>query len=89
MEDAPLQTTQSNLSRTLVNRYVDRLLIGGSEAPSIKVVGDIVVDGNHRYIADLLARRQGYNGPALKRVPGVLPRNPGLAVPWDQVNWYD
>lgn len=89
MEGGPLKTTQSNLSRALVNQYIDMLLSDGSEAPPIKVVGDTIVDGNHRYIADLLARQRGYNGQALRRVPGALPSKSGPVVPWDQVNWYD
>ena len=88
-DDASLKTTQPHLSRGLVNRYADMLLKEGQEAPPIKVDGETIVDGNHRYIADLTARQKGYNGPKLQRVPGALPSNPGPVIAWDQVNWYD
>jgi len=88
MEGAPLKTTQGNVSRELVNNYTDMLLKDGSEAPPIKVDGDTIVEGNHRYIADQLARLRGYNGPPLRSVPGASPSNPGPVIPWGQVNWY-
>jgi hypothetical protein len=44
---------QGELSAPVVNRYIDLLREGG-EAPPIKVDGDIIVDGNHRYAAGVL-----------------------------------
>ncbi|MGG2743414.1 hypothetical protein ACQYY8_29175, partial [Pseudomonas aeruginosa] len=40
----------SGISRPL-QRYVDRLL-KGDVAPAIKMDGNVIVDGNHRYIAE-------------------------------------
>ncbi len=88
MEGAPLKTTQGNVSREMVNNYTDMLLKDGSEAPPIKVDGDTIVEGNHRYIADQLARQRSYNGPPLRSVPGASPSNPGPVIPWGQVKWY-
>lgn len=53
LESATLRTTQEEISAPVVNRYID-MLRTGSEAPPIKVDGDIIVDGNHRYAAGVL-----------------------------------
>ncbi|OEZ54716.1 RHS repeat domain-containing protein [Duganella sp. HH105] len=46
-------TMQAAVSLPAVQRYVDRLL-AGEVAPAIKMDGQILVDGNHRYIAGKL-----------------------------------
>jgi hypothetical protein len=51
MKDAPLKSQQKyGVSLPLVQEYVD-LLLQGSVAPAIRVDGQIIVNGNHRYIA--------------------------------------
>ncbi|MCR3876852.1 hypothetical protein K3Z98_28425 [Pseudomonas aeruginosa] len=44
-------TAQGAVSLPAVQRYVDRLL-KGDVAPAIKMDGNVIVDGNHRYIAE-------------------------------------
>ena len=50
MKDAPLRTQQKSVSIPVIQNYVDRVLLGETNLPKIKVDGDIIVDGNHRYI---------------------------------------
>jgi RHS repeat-associated protein len=55
MKDVPLQTQQSSVSLPVIQNYVDRILLGENNIPPIKVDGNIIVDGNHRYIASRIA----------------------------------
>lgn len=75
MEGAPLQSQQAGgVSLPRVQEYVNRLL-AGETAPAIKVDGQMIVDGNHRYVAGRILGQQ----PAIQ--PWVGGR-PGNAVPW-------
>lgn len=47
-------------------RYVDQLL-AGEIPPSIKMDGDVIVDGNHRHIAARILGRD------IEVIPSVLP----------------
>ena len=51
MKDAPLQTQQKSVSKPVIKNYADRIMKGETNVPPIKVDGNIIVDGNHRYIA--------------------------------------
>lgn len=53
MKNAPIKTKQSGVSIPVIKRYYT-LLQDGSEAPSIKVFDNIIIDGNHRYVAGFL-----------------------------------
>jgi RHS repeat-associated protein len=44
------KTTNAAVSLPMIQRYVD-MIYAGTIAPAIKVFEDIIVDGNHRYIA--------------------------------------
>ncbi len=55
MKDASLQTQQGSVSLPVIQNYVDRILAGEIDIPPIKVDGNIIVDGNHRYIASRIA----------------------------------
>ena len=50
MKDAPLKTQQKSVSVPVIQNYVNRVLSGETDIPMIKVDGNIIVDGNHRYI---------------------------------------
>jgi len=51
VKDAPLSSQQAGgISLPKVQQYVDKLL-KREVAPAIKVDGNIIVDGNHRYVA--------------------------------------
>ncbi|WP_175559649.1 hypothetical protein [Pseudomonas sp. ok266] len=61
-------SAQNFVSLPAIQRYVDRLL-AGDKAPAIKMDGNVIVDGNHRYIAAKILGLQ----PDV--VPWVLPPN--------------
>ena len=50
LEGDTMRTVQGTVSLPAVQRYVDRLL-KGDVAPPIKVDGNVIVEGNHRYVA--------------------------------------
>ncbi len=60
-----MQTAQGAVSLPMVQRYVGRL-IKGDIAPPIKVDGNIIVEGNHRYVAGKVF------GKLSETVPGTL-----------------
>lgn len=76
MKGAPLKSQQAGgVSLPRVQQYVDKLF-AGEAAPAIKVDGQMIVDGNHRYVA----------GRILGQEPPIQPwggGRPGNAVPWE------
>ena len=64
----PAISAQNGVSLPAIQRYVDKLL-AGDIAPPIKMDGNVIVDGNHRYIA---AKILGMDPDV---VPGALPPN--------------
>ncbi|RDA69977.1 hypothetical protein DVH07_05055 [Hafnia paralvei] len=66
LEGDPMQTLQGDVSLPAIQRYVDRLL-KGDIAPPIKVDGNVIVDGNHRYISGKVL------GVTPETTPGTLP----------------
>ena len=72
-------SAQNFVSLPAIQRYVDRLLAGDT-APAIKMDGNVIVDGNHRYIA---AKILGLEPDV---VPWVLPPNKvGMTKPISDV----
>ncbi|MCC9070164.1 RHS repeat-associated core domain-containing protein [Flavobacterium sp. F-65] len=65
LKGSNMRTAQGAVSIPAVERYV-RMLENGSVPPPIKVAGDIIVDGNHRYIAGRLV------GTTPPTVPGSI-----------------
>ena len=63
---APLRTQQTRVSIPRIERYV-RDMLNGDKFPDIKVDGDIIVDGHHRYIASRIANVN------IGTVPGARP----------------
>ncbi|PNV99125.1 hemagglutinin repeat-containing protein [Pseudomonas protegens] len=61
-------STQKAVSLPMIQRYVDRLL-KGDIAPAIDMDEDVIVEGNHRYIAAKILGRE----PSVK--PGALSPN--------------
>ncbi|MDK1377244.1 MULTISPECIES: SpvB/TcaC N-terminal domain-containing protein [unclassified Sinorhizobium] len=57
LKGSELETAQISISRPAVERYVRRLE-AGEIAPPIKVSGNAIVDGNHRYVAGRLVGRE-------------------------------
>jgi RHS repeat-associated protein len=66
LEGDPMLTVQGEVSLPAIQRYVDRLL-KGDVAPPIKVDGNVVVDGNHRYVSAKVL------GKTPETTPGTLP----------------
>lgn len=76
MRGAPLHSQQSGgISLPLVQSFVD-MLRAGKVPPPIRVDGQIIVDGNHRYIAQRLLNIE----PQIQPYPGGHPER---AVPWE------
>ena len=78
MKDAPLSSQQTGgVSLPKVQQYVDKLS-AGETPPAIKVDGNMIVDGNHRYIA---GRIFGQDPPIQPWAGG----RPDGAVPWSDI----
>ncbi|MDA9934358.1 hypothetical protein N9B88_01185 [Rubripirellula sp.] len=78
MKDAPLSSQQAGgISRPMVERYVRRLE-AGEVPPRINVDGDIIVEGNHRYVA---GRLYGEEPPIQPWVGG----KPDRVIPWEDL----
>ncbi|WP_227660016.1 hypothetical protein [Budvicia aquatica] len=60
-----MKTVQGEVSLPVVQRYVDKLL-NGEVPPLIKVDGDVIVEGNHRYVAGKIV------GLISESTPGVV-----------------
>ncbi|WP_238387938.1 RHS repeat-associated core domain-containing protein, partial [Pararcticibacter amylolyticus] len=86
LEGSTMKTTQGVVSLPVVQRYVN-MLDAGSEAPAIKVAGDVIVEGNHRFVAGRIVGQE----PA--QVPGTLSPSqassvkPIQATKVDPVDW--
>ena len=68
-----MQTAQGAVSLPMVQRYVDRL-IKGDIAPPIKVDGNIIVEGNHRYVA----------GKVFGKLPALSPSQAARVKPMSE-----
>ncbi|PIR19440.1 MAG: hypothetical protein COV48_01995, partial [Elusimicrobia bacterium CG11_big_fil_rev_8_21_14_0_20_64_6] len=79
-----MKTLQPSISSPGVQTYVDMIENGLLPSP-IKTAGDLIVDGNHRYIAGLLC------GIEVDRTPGTaplsLPRYPIRQIKIDELDW--
>ena len=79
MADAPLLSQQAGgaVSLPMIKRYVE-MLEAAMPAPAIHVDGNIIVDGNHRYIAGIL----------MDQPPPIQPwtgGDPSRIVPWKEM----
>jgi RHS repeat-associated protein len=61
-----IKTVQEEVSLPAIQRYYDRLL-AGETPPAVKMDGDVIVDGNHRYVAGKIF------GKVPNVTPGVMP----------------
>jgi hypothetical protein len=53
-EDLKLKSTHQKLCVPIVLRIYKKMLIG-IKFPSLKIHGDLIIDGHHRYLASMLA----------------------------------
>jgi YD repeat-containing protein len=65
-----MRTQQQYVSASVTQSYVD-FIEGGGAIPPIKVDGDVIIDGNHRFIAGLLCRE----------IPITIPGTANLTAP--------
>jgi hypothetical protein len=86
LSGATLRTTQSAISAPIVNRDID-MLRAGSEAPAIKVDGDIIVDGNHRYAAGVLEGKPPATTPGTASPSQVPNAKPFSQIKVDSKDW--
>jgi len=78
------RTLQGKVSLPAVQRYVDRLL-KGDVPPAIKMDGQTIVEGNHRYVA---AKVLGKNVPTTPwRSPGTKTPTPIEQIQIDKIDW--
>ncbi len=54
--EIPLKSTHERLCLPIINRIYRKMLMG-IKFPSIKVDGDLIIDGHHRYLAALIANK--------------------------------
>jgi hypothetical protein len=60
-----LKSSHSRLCLPIINRICKKMQIGIT-FPSIKVDGDLIIDGHHRYLASLLANKTLETIPSFK-----------------------
>ena len=78
LRDAPLKSQQAGgISMPRVQAYVDKLA-AGEVAPAIKVDGQMIVDGNHRYVAGRIMQQE----PPIQAWAGGRPE---AAVDWQSM----
>ena len=84
LEGSPMKTTQGAVSIPAIKAYVARLQ-GGETPPPIKVDGNVIVDGNHRYIAGRLFGIEPPTTPG--NLPSSVPTQPIQNLKPDPVDW--
>jgi filamentous hemagglutinin len=87
LANSPFRTQQERVSVPRIERYVE-LLKSGEDMGNIKIDGDIIVDGHHRYIASQIA------GIEIRQLPGTradfkksLPSKPISQIDLDSVDY--
>lgn len=84
VQNSDMRTMQPSVSAPGVQTYVDMIEQGRMPSP-IKTDGDIIVDGNHRYIAGLLCRIEVVRTPGT--APLSVPRYPIRQIKVDELDW--
>jgi filamentous hemagglutinin len=86
LQGDPAISAQGAVSLPAVQRYVDRL-IKGDVAPAIKMDGNVIVDGDHRYIAAKILGRNPDVTPGALSPNKVGQTKPVSELKVDQVDW--
>ncbi len=80
-------TQQLRVSIPRIKRYVTDML-NGDKFPPIKVDGNVIVDGHHRYIASKLANKQIDVQPGTRPLFSQMePSKPLTDLIFDKVDW--
>jgi len=74
------------VSPPAVNRYVDRIRTGQTP-PAIKVDGNIIVDGNHRYAAGVLTGKAPATTPGVASPTQIRNAKPFGEIKVDPKDW--
>jgi RHS repeat-associated protein len=86
LEGSTMQTTQPSVSLPVVQDYVEQLA-KGRVAPAIKVDGNVIVDGNHRYIAGRVFGTEPATTPGTM-APSLAPlKKPIQEIKLDNIDW--
>ena len=64
-DDLTLKPTHERLCLPIILRIYKKMLLG-IKFPSIKIYGDLIIDGHHRYLASLLAGKTLETSPSGK-----------------------
>ncbi|WP_144656374.1 hemagglutinin repeat-containing protein [Achromobacter dolens] len=86
LQGDPATSAQGSVSLPAVQRYVDRLL-KGDIAPAIKMDGNVIIDGNHRYIAAKILGRNPEVAPGILSSSKVSQTRPVSDVKVDLTDW--
>lgn len=70
-QEIELKSTHDKLCFPIINRIYKKMTIG-IKFPSIKVDGDLIIDGHHRYLASLLADHTLDFTPSLKTSATII-----------------
>jgi uncharacterized protein RhaS with RHS repeats len=86
LKGSELQTTQSAVSKPVVENFVRRLE-AGETAPAIKVDGKVIVDGNHRYVAGRVAGKEPAQTPGTLSPSQASKTQPVQQIKIDPADW--
>ncbi|SDI78307.1 hypothetical protein, partial [Pseudomonas panipatensis] len=86
LQGDPNISAQNAVSLPAVQRYVDRLL-AGEVAPAIKMDGNVIIDGNHRYIAAKILGREPDVVPGILSPSKVDRTKPVIELKIDPADW--
>ncbi|MFL7962270.1 hypothetical protein ACEI36_08465 [Pseudomonas kielensis] len=79
-------SVQDGVSLPAIQRYVDRLL-QGEIAPPIKMDGNVIVDGNHRYIAAKILGMEPKVDPGILTSYKATKQKPIVEIEVTSVDW--
>ncbi|WP_448632298.1 DUF637 domain-containing protein [Pseudomonas gessardii] len=79
-------SAQDGVSLPAIQRYVDRLL-QGDIAPPIKMDGNVIVDGNHRYIAAKILGMESKVDPGVLTTYKASKQRPTVSLEISPLDW--
>jgi len=86
LKDDKTISAQDGVSLPMIQRYVDRLL-KGDVAPPIKMDGNVIVDGNHRYIAAKILGKEPEIDPGVLTSYKASKKRPTVNLEISPLDW--
>lgn len=86
-DDLTLKSTHDRLCLPIILRIYKKMLLG-IKFPSIKIHGDLIIDGHHRYLASMLAGKTLGTSPSGKSSATIVTKWSEvilIAEDWDTV----